>query len=154
MEYFQFGNIMPTAHPEHRIETTRGGTHAEARAWFRPISIRAMIERLKLMADLELPCTVCLGDREENHCCRSVIREIGLDNGRLTLTGEGFSLHLREARIQSVQLVHRRRSAGTETAIEILGVDGSLLARFVGTPERERAAIWQDIMDSFAVAMC
>ena len=154
MDYLQSGNTAPLVRPEQRVETARDGSGAQVRAWFRTISIRAMVERLKLMADLELPCTVCLGDRAEDHCCRSVIRAVALHDGRLTLSGEGFSLHLRETHIQSVQLVHRRHAAGTETAIEIFSASGALLARFVGTPERERAAIWQDIMDSFAVAAC
>lgn len=154
MDYLQSGNAAAIARPEPHVETERDGTGTEVRAWFRPISIHAVVERLELMADLELPCTVCLGDRTEDHCCRSVIRAVALHNGRLTLSGEGFSLHLREEHIQSVQLVHRRHAAGTETAIEIFSASGALLARFVGTPERERAAIWQDIMDSFAVATC
>jgi putative heme degradation protein len=154
MEYLSSTSAQTAPRPEHRAENVRNDTGTAVKSWFRPIPIRAMVERLKLMADLELPCTVCLGDTDEEHCCRSVIRTITLADGRLSLDGQGFSLHIREDHIQSVQLVQRRRSGNSETAIEIFSVSGNLLARFVGTPERERAAIWQDIMDSFAVASC
>ncbi len=121
-------------------------------AWSTPISLQAFVQRLSLMVDLELPCTICLGLTGQHQCCRGVIRECTWHDGQLRLRGDDFSLNLVEEHIDSLHLVQRRRSKESETAVEILGTSGAMIARIRSTPDRERAAIWQDIMDSFAVA--
>lgn len=152
MEDFAFSTpaatyvMPPTAHTGHDTP------EPEKLAWSSRISIQAFVQRLSLMADLELPCTICLGLAEQNHCCRGVIRECSWQDGQLRLRGDDFSLNLPEDHIDSLHLVNRRRSKESETAVEILGTGGALLARIRSTADRERAAIWQDIMDSFAIA--
>lgn len=121
----------------------------ETAIWSSPISLQAFVQRVSLMADLELPCMVCLGDTTVDRCCRGVIRECHRRNGHLSLRGDDFSLHLVEDHIDSLRLVHRHRSGDTETALEIFGNAGTLTARILSTPDRTRAAVWQDIMDTF-----
>lgn len=120
--------------------------------WSASITIQAFVQRLSLMADLELPCTVCLGDTQEDRACRGVIRECARRNGRLSILGDHFSLHLVEDHIESMRIVNRRRAGDTEAALEIFGADGNLIARILSTPDRQRAAVWQDIMDSLTFA--
>lgn len=121
-------------------------------AWSTQISLQAFVQRLSLLVDLELPCTICLGLTGEDQCCRGVIRECSWNDGQLRLRGDDFNLKLDEDRIDSLRLVNRRRPNESETAVEVLGTGGVVIARIRGTPDREPAAIWQDIMDSFAVA--
>lgn len=120
--------------------------------WSTPVSIQAFVQRLSLIVELELPCTIYLGNGTPDHYCRGVIRQCTRNNGRLTLRGDDFCLHLQEDRIGSLRLVNRRRSRDCETALEIFGAGGALIARILSTPDRMRAAVWQDIVDTFAFA--
>lgn len=156
MELLAFNHSVPTLRPDFPPDATcfdHSEETAAPRTASRRISIQALVQRLALLAELELPCTICLGSsRGDDHCCRGAIRLCSLEDGRLNLLGDDFSLHLCEEHIESVHLVHRRRSSEPETAVEIISTSGALLARLLGTADPLRAGVWQDIMDSFAFA--
>lgn len=138
----------PIALPQHAADTLR----QKKSRWSTPVSMQALVERLSLMEQLELPCAICMGNGKEEDRCYGVISRCSWKDGCLNLCADGRSLHLIVDDIGAVHLVNCQSAAGTESALEIFGTSGALVARIVGTPDPQRAAVWQDIMDSLTVA--
>jgi hypothetical protein len=107
---------------------------------------------LSLLAAIELPCSVQLGNVGSDHGGSGRIHHCGCSGGRFTLTGEGFRLHLSESTIDLVRLTDGFGSFQADSCIEILSGNGNVMARIKSMPDRVGAAVWQDIMDTFDCA--
>lgn len=149
MEHLSLNNSAALHHPiPHHAPISIPRAKAQ---WSTPITMQAFVQRLSLMVELELPCAICLGHNGNDRSCHGVIKRCSWHDGKLSLCGDGFSLHLIVDHIGSLHLAHRRGSEGNETALEIFDTTGALIARILGTPDPQRAAVWQDIMDSFTL---
>jgi putative heme degradation protein len=119
--------------------------------WWTVISLQAFVQRLALLVELELPCAMGLGNTLVDQGCYGPLRDCRRQNGQLSLSGDHFCLHLHEDSIALLRLVDRQRNSERETGVEIYGSDGTLIARILSTPDRERSAVWRDIMDTFTL---
>ncbi len=118
------------------------------------LSLHEFCERISLLAELELPCSVHIANPSAEQISRGVVRRIERDADRLYLLGDGFSLHLHRDNIDSIWLVTGSGGDEQGMAIEIHNRTGSLIARLFGMQDSVGAAVWQDVMGnpSFAVA--
>ena len=108
------------------------------------LSSRAFCQRMTLLAELELPCTVHIANRAFEQLCNGVIRCIEHTDERLSLFGEGFVLHLCARNIAAIGVVIHPGD-GTP-AVEIHSKSGALLTRIVGPQDRIGRGVWQDVM--------
>jgi putative heme degradation protein len=122
------------------------------RPWSHTIAIQALLQRLSLLAELELPCAVQFGTFGRNHDGDGPIRQCRCNGGRFNLSGEAFDLQLNAATIDSVRVVNSAAGGPRSTCIEILSAKGHVIVRIKGTSDRSSAAVWQDIMDTFDCA--
>lgn len=118
------------------------------------LSLHEFCERIALLAELELPCSVYIANPSAEQISRGVVRKIERDSDRLNLFGDGFSLHLHQNNIDAIWLVNSTSNDDQGMAIEIHNRTGSLIARLFGIQDGIGAAVWQDVMGnpSFAVA--
>lgn len=146
--------------PAHRLVTPilSIATCAADRAQFggerlSRLSVHEFCDRVSLLAELELPCSVYIANPSAEQISRGVVRKIEREADRLNLFGDGFSLHLHQNNIDSIWLVNSS-SDDQGIAIEIHNRTGSLIARLFGMQDSIGAAVWQDVMGnpSFAVA--
>lgn len=118
----------------------------------RTISLQALLQRLSLLASIELPCAVQWGNIDQSHCHMGPVRSCGCSGGRFWLSIESFTLQLYEAAIDSVRLCASIGDGRPETCIDILSANGNVMARIKSAPDQATAAVWQDIMDTFDCA--
>lgn len=110
------------------------------------LSLHEFCDRISLLAELELPCSVYVANGSAEQISRGVVRRIERDADRLNLFGDGFSLHLHQNNIDAVWLVHGGGHDDQGMAIEIHNRTGSLVARLFGMQDGIGAAVWQDVM--------
>ncbi|MBM4201372.1 MAG: hypothetical protein FJ189_08805 [Gammaproteobacteria bacterium] len=114
--------------------------------------MQALVQRLSLLAAIELPCAVQLSQLDHDQGSLGRIRSCGSTGGCFRLSGENFSLQLSEATIDTVRLTEQPAGGRPDTCIEILAANGHVMARIKGAPDHSNAAVWQDIMDTFDCA--
>ncbi len=124
-----------------------------APAWSRAISLEALFERLALLFQLEVPCTLHLKSLGTSHARRTSIHRWERRDGRLVLSGERFSLHLGEEDIETACVIHRCRNGKLRKVLELRDKKGTLRARILGPCSDEGAAVWHDVMDTFILPM-
>lgn len=117
------------------------------------LSLNEFCERVALLAELELPCSVHIANPSAEQISRGVVRKIERDADRLNLLGEGFSLHLHRDNIDSIWLVTGAGDDEQGMAIEIHNRTGSLIARLFGMQDSVGAAVWQDVMGNPSLAI-
>jgi putative heme degradation protein len=134
----------------------RIGTHSaapDADAWSMPLSLQGFHERIALVAELELPCVLYLGQPLLAQVRRGVIRRIERHADRLNLMGDDFALFLHEKNIDSIWLVQDREADDRGLAVEIYGAHGSPITRILGVSEGNDRAVWSDVMGNPLLAL-
>jgi hypothetical protein len=124
-----------------------------APAWSRAISLEALFERLALLFQLEVPCTLHLKSPGSTRVRRTSIRRGERREGRLVLSGDRFSLHLGVEDIEARCVIHWSPSGRLRKVLELRDKKGTLRARILGPCSEEGAAVWHDIMDTFILPM-
>ena len=76
----------------------------------------------------------------------------GRRNGRFWLTIGNLTLELQESMIETVRLSTPMTGGRPDTGIDIVSVNGNVVARISSLPDQANSAVWQDIMDTFDCA--
>jgi len=124
------------------------------KVWSIALSLQALCQRMTLLSQLELPCTICIANPVVEQRCNGVIRRVERTDDRLSLLGEGFALHLRTRNIAAIWLVNHPASADDAPAVEIRNKAGGLVTRIVGPLDQIGNAVWQDVMGNPSLCAC
>ena len=111
------------------------------------LSIVRVCERLSLLAQLELPCTI-LVTSPPLHLRHTVIRTVNLEVDNLVVHGDGFNLHLIGPNFHTTRLVNHSDTEESGTSLDICHADGMLYASIHPVPDGKGAAIWRDVMEN------
>ena len=104
-------------------------------------------ERLSLLAQLELPCTI-LTTSPTRYLRHTLIRTVDFGCESLAIHGDGFNLHLREPNFYTIRLVNYSDAGEGSASLDICHADGMLYASIQPTPDGKAAAIWRDVMEN------
>lgn len=117
--------------------------------WSTAISFEALSERLGLLFQLEVPCTLHVNGSGSASPRRTSIHRWERCGGRLVFSGPRFSLHLGEEDLEAACVIHWCRNGRLRKVLELRDKKGTLRARILGPCSEEGAAVWHDIMDTF-----
>lgn len=140
-----FNSLLPASeralafHP--RKPATYAPPHAEGREL---LSLEKLHERLALLAQLELPCSILVVN-PPLHLREVPIKRVELADDSLSIAGEGFSLRLRGPHTHAIWLANQHR-AGAASSLDALNANGTLYASIWPAPGG--GEIWRDIMDN------
>jgi hypothetical protein len=117
------------------------------------LSLRALYERLSLLAQLQLPCGLFLAG--PSWLLASItVKTIAFNGQELNLAGDNFSLRLQRDSIGHIRLVNRREQGENITMLEIQQPNGVLYARIQPASDNAgNAAVWRDVMDNPLLSM-
>jgi putative heme degradation protein len=130
------------------------GDARTGKIWSTALSLQAFCQRAALLSQLELPCTVHIATPALEQRCNGVIKRIERTDDRLSLLGEGFSLHLCTGNIAAIWLVNPPASVDGAPAVEIHNKAGGLATRIAGPQDRIGSAVWQDVMGNPSLGVC
>jgi hypothetical protein len=116
------------------------------------IPLPALLERLSLLASIELPCAVQMGNVAREPASTGPVRGCGRHNGRFWLAIGNLTLELNETMIDTVRLSANTGNGSPDTGIDIVSANGNVMARISSLPDQGNSAVWQDIMDTFDCA--
>ncbi|WP_139557361.1 hypothetical protein [Methylotetracoccus oryzae] len=116
------------------------------------IPLSALIQRLSLLASIELPCVIQTGNVAREPTGNGPVKGCGRRNGRFWLTIGNLTLELQESMIETVRLSTPMTGGRPDTGIDIVSVNGNVVARISSLPDQANSAVWQDIMDTFDCA--
>ena len=111
------------------------------------LSIVRVCERLSLLVQLELPCTILITN-PPLHLRHTVIRTVHLEVDNLVVHGDGFNLHLLGPNFHTARLVNHSDAEEGGTSLDICHADGMLYASIQPAPDGKGAAIWRDVMEN------
>ena len=115
------------------------------------LSMAKAHERLSLLAQLELPCTVLIVDPPL--CLRNtVIKNVILGVGNLAILGEEFKLHLKCPNFHTIRLVNRKEEDGT-ASLNFYDLHGMLYASIQPATDGLGLAVWRDVMDNPSLSL-
>ncbi len=111
------------------------------------LSIARAGERLSLLAQLELPCTILITS-PPLHLRHTVIKTVNLGGESLSIHGDGFNLHLPGPNFHTIRLVNHSDTEEDSASLDICHADGMLYASIQPTPDGKGTAIWRDVMEN------
>ncbi|MEW6037965.1 MAG: hypothetical protein AB1648_06930 [Pseudomonadota bacterium] len=118
-----------------------------------PLNLKALCERLGLLAHIGLPCMVYLSDlagQSVGQLFMGPLLRCARENGRIVIEGDQFSLGLEERMIGQIYLADQDGDSQSGAAVELYHRDGGLITRICGLPDPVIGAVWQDLMDAFS----
>jgi hypothetical protein len=147
-----FDGLLPAAEPvftdQRPVRPRKSSTYEPLRAPGETLlSMAKLHERLALLAQLELPCTILIAN-PPLHLREAVIQTVELAGESLTVGGNGFSLRLRGPHIHSIRLVNQREAGSGTASLDILHSQGMLYASIQPAPEGPGGEVWRDVMDN------
>lgn len=148
-----FDALLPTAAPVFNGQRPGGrprkpSNHETPRmAGETLLSMAKLHERLTLLAQLELPCTISIAS-PPLHLREAVIKTVELAGENLTVGGSGFSLRLRGPHIHAIRLASPRKEGGGAASLDILHSAGTLYASIQPAPGGPGDEVWRDVMDN------
>jgi len=116
------------------------------------VPLSALMERLSLLARIELPCAMQMGNVAREPTGNGPVKGCGRRNGRFWLTIGNLTLELHESMIEAVRLSTPMTGGRPDTGIDIVSANGNVIARISSLPDQANSAVWQDIMDTFDCA--
>ncbi|MDD5033243.1 MAG: hypothetical protein PHE55_00670 [Methylococcaceae bacterium] len=116
------------------------------------LSLRELHERLGLLAQLELPCSIFIAS-PPRHLRNAVMKNIDLCDGQLRIGFDGFILRLSGIQIGAIRLVNRSESNFGIMAVEIHHIHGMLYVRIQPLQDGVGGAVWRDIMDNPSLSL-
>ncbi len=117
------------------------------------ISLAKLHERLSLLVQLELPCTITIPN-PFLHWQETLIRKVELAGDSLTIAGNDFNLYLRGANIHSIRLVNNRETGGGIARLDIHHLPDMVYASIQPALEGTGGAVWRDVMDNPLLPLC
>jgi hypothetical protein len=109
------------------------------------LSLERLHERLALLAQLELPCSIVIASASR-HLREVLIKTVELADDSLSIVGDSFDLRLRRPHIHTIWLVNQQGAEGGASSLDILHANGTLYASIWPAPGG--GEIWRDIMDN------
>jgi hypothetical protein len=103
---------------------------------------------------LELPCSAHFNAPRTPSGHRATITRCEHSDGRLSLSGDHFSVHLRDDRLDAACVTQILDGDRYRRTVELRDRAGLLRVRILGLPSAESPEIWGDILDSFLTAGC
>jgi|GEM_PF-2901491 len=119
--------------------------------WAARVTLEAFVARLRLLAELELPCTLALGHDDSMNAHRVVIEQVQCRNGCLHLLGDALCFILRKDCMDTAWVVTRPCADGVLISLELYDKEHELVVRLSGRPEQRTAAVWQDIIGTLPI---
>jgi hypothetical protein len=116
------------------------------------IPLSALLERLSLLASIELPCAVQMGNVARELAGNGPVKGCGRRDGCLWLSIGSLTLELHESMIETVRLSAPTTGGRPDTGIDIVSANGNVIARITSLPDQANSGVWQDIMDTFDCA--
>jgi hypothetical protein len=113
------------------------------------LSIAKLHERLALLAQLELPCSIEI-TCPSLHLRDVTIQNVELSDENLAIVGEGFNLRLRGPNIHSICLVNERAKGAS---LDIHHAQGKLYASIRPSTDSVGCEVWRDVMDNPSLAL-
>jgi len=157
---FQDGWLrLRTTEDFHKLIERFGVTDFEAlrlagEIWAARVTPEAFVARLRLLAELELPCTLALGYGDAMNAHRVVIEQVQCRNGCLHLLGDELCFILRKDCMDTAWVVTRPSADGVLISLELYDKEHELVVRLSGQPEQRTAAVWQDIIGTLPIMAC
>lgn len=109
------------------------------------ISLAKLYERLNLLVQLEMPCTISIPS-PFLRLRQTLIKSVDLTSEGLTIAGDDFNLQLRESNIHSILLANIGN--GSVNRLDIHHSPGRVYASIQPALEGVGEAVWRDVMDN------
>ncbi len=109
------------------------------------LSMTQLYERLSLLAQLELPCTVLIVNPRV-HLRDAVIKSAELNDESLAISGDGFNLRLHGSNIDLIRLVNHGKPGTGLISLDIHHSLGGLYASILPAPDGTGGEVWRDVM--------
>jgi putative hemin transport protein len=119
--------------------------------WAARVTPEAFVARLRLLAELEFPCTLSFGRGDSMNTHRVVIDQVQCRNGCLHLLGDELCFILRKDCMDTAWVVTRPCADGVLISLELYDKEHELVVRLSGQPEQRTAAVWQDIIGTLPI---
>lgn len=116
------------------------------------LSMAKLHERLTLLAQLELPCTILITN-PPLHLRDAVIKAVELGSESLVIAGADFNLRLRGPNIHSIRLVNPREAGDGTASLDIHHSHGMLYASIRPAPDGVGSEVWRDVMENPSLAL-
>ncbi len=116
------------------------------------LSMAKLHERLTLLAQLELPCTILITS-PPLHLRDAVIKAVEWGGESLVIAGQDFNLRLRGPNIHSIRLVNPREAGDGTASLDIHHAQGMLYASIRPTPDGVGSEVWRDVMENPTLAL-
>ncbi len=116
------------------------------------LSMAKLHERLSLLVQLELPCTILISNPRV-HLQGAVIKMAELDGESLTIAGNDFNLRLRGSNIDLIRLVNHGTPGSGVISLDIHHSLGGLYASIQPAPGGIGGAVWRDVMGNPSLSL-
>lgn len=117
------------------------------------ITLAKLYERLTLLVQLELPCTISIPS-PFLQLQQTLIKSVELAGDSLSIAGEDFNLHLRRTNIHSISLINHREAGGGVARLDIHHLPGKVYASIQPALDGIGGAVWRDVMDNPLLPLC
>jgi putative heme degradation protein len=114
--------------------------------WATRITLDAFLARLKLLAELELPCILAFGPAGANRNHRILIDRVQSRKGHLHLLGDTMTFIVPKACMETAWVVTKPFAEGARMSLEVFDKRRVPLLRLRAEPDQRTRAVWRDII--------
>jgi hypothetical protein len=116
------------------------------------LSLLRAYERLSLLAQMELPCTILIVSPPQ-HLRHTVIKTVNLESESLAILGNGFNLYLHGPNFHTIRLVNHSKIEDGIASLDIHQPQGMLYASIQPAVDGLGSAVWRDVMDNPSLSL-
>jgi hypothetical protein len=116
------------------------------------LSMPRAYERLSLLAQMELPCTIFIISPPQ-HLRNTLIKTVKLGSESLAILGNGFNLYLHGPNFHTIRLVNYCRIEHGVASLDIHEPQGMLYASIQPAFDGMGSAVWRDVMDNPSLSL-
>jgi hypothetical protein len=116
------------------------------------LSLPRAYERLSLLAQMELPCTIFIVSPPQ-HLRHTLIKTVHLGSESLAIIGNGFNLYLYGPNFHTIRLVNHGKIEDGIASLDIHQPRGMLYASIQPSVDGMGSAVWRDVMDNPSLSL-